>query len=178
MKRLHAVKNAYRLALLAVLAVPTVLSADHLPHSQLVRGKDEMILAGIEIYKTSLDAVFRELGKPTEQRQLSPSTKDVVGERLYKWKRPNISIELTTYFADDLSETPSSIEVKGTDGVVGHTGRGLKLGDPYTVVQKIYGPRYEKKGRHITIQWKTTTTLEIGWNEHGIIDDMVLIGPE
>ena len=143
-----------------------------------------MILAGIEIYKTPVDTVLRKLGKPTEQRQLSPATKEVVGERLYKWKRPDISIELRTQFSDEpvfkgnLRETPSSLEVTGTDGSVGHTGRGLKLGDSYTVIQKVYGSRYMKKGRRITIQWATTTTLEIGWNERGIIDDIALLGPE
>ena len=177
-------KNARRLAILVLLSLPTILSADHLPDSQLARGKDELILAGIEIYKTPVDTVLRKLGKPTEQRQLSPATKEVVGERLYKWKRPDISIELRTQFSDEpvfkgnLRETPSSLEVTGTDGSVGHTGRGLKLGDSYTVIQKVYGSRYVKKGRRITIQWATTTTLEIGWNERGIIDDIALLGPE
>jgi len=183
-KQLLALKISRHLAFLAVLSMPTVLSADHLPDSQLARGKDELILAGIEIYKTPLDTVFRKFGKPTEQKQLSPATKDVVGERLYTWKKTNISIELGTQFSDEpifkgnLRETPSSVEVKGTDGAVGHTGRGLKLGDPYAAIQKVYGPRYVKKGRRITIQWETTTTLEIGWNERGIIDDITLIGPE
>ncbi len=121
---------------------------------------------------------------PTEKRQLSPATKEVVGERLYKWSRPNISIELGTQSSDEpvftgnLRETPSSINVKRTDGSVGRTGRGLKLGDSYTAIQKVYGSRYLKKGRRITIQWETTTTLEIGWNERGIIDDIALFGPE
>jgi hypothetical protein len=35
-----------------------------------------------------------------------------------------------------------------------------------------------KKGRRITIQWESTTTLEVSWNERGVIDDIVLIGPE
>jgi len=181
---LPTLKNARRLAILAVLSLPTVLSADHLPESQLARGKDELILAGIEIYKTPLDTVFRRLGKPREQRQLSPATKEAVGERLYKWKRPDISIELGTQFSDEpvfngnLRETPSSVEVKGTDGSVGRTGRGLKLGDSYTAIQKVYDSRYVKKGRRITIQWETTTMLEIGWNERGIIDDIALLGPE
>jgi hypothetical protein len=141
-------------------------------------------LAGIEIYKTPLDTVFRELGKPTEQRQLYPATKEVVGERSYKWKRADISIELRTeysaepIFNGNMRETPFSVEIKGTSGALGHTGRGLKLGDSYAAIQKVYGTRYQKKGRHVTIQWENTTRLEIGWNERGVIDDILLIGPE
>jgi hypothetical protein len=36
--------------------------------------------------------------------------------------------------------------------------------------------RYTKKKWRITTQ--STTTLEVGWNERGIIDDIQLIGPE
>ena len=181
---LATLKNARRLVILVVFSLPTILSADHLPNSQLARGKDELILAGIEIYRTPLDTIFHKLGKPTERRQLSPATKETVGERLYKWKRPDISIELGTQFSDEpifkghLRETPASIEVKGADGSVGHTGRGLKLGDSYTAIQKLYGSRYVEKGRRVTIQWETTTTLEVGWNERGIVDDIALFGPE
>jgi hypothetical protein len=54
---------------------------------QLARGKDELILAGIEVYKTPVGAVFRKFGKPTEQEQLYPASGDFVGQHLYVWKK-------------------------------------------------------------------------------------------
>ena len=64
MTPLSVSKHARLLAILAVLSLPNALSADHLPDSKLARGNDELMLAGIEIYKTSLSTVFRKLGKP------------------------------------------------------------------------------------------------------------------
>jgi hypothetical protein len=74
-----------------------------------------------------------------------------------------------------MRETPSSVEVKGTDGDLGHTGRGLKFGRPLRRNPEGLRYCYPKNGRHVTIQWETTTTLEIGWNERGVIDDILLI---
>jgi hypothetical protein len=141
-------------------------------------------LAGIEIYKTPVDTVLRKLGKPNELRQVHPATDEVIGGRLYIWKRSNISIKLGTEFSPkpifkgNLRETPSSVTVDGTASAIGSTGHGLKLGDLYTAIGRIYGSRYLKKGRNITIQWETTTTLVVGWNEQGVIDHIALIGPE
>jgi hypothetical protein len=68
-------------------------------------------------------------------------------------------------FKGGLAETPYYISVDGSDGVIGKTGRGLKLGDSYSSIATTYGSRYVKKGRRATIQWETTTELEVGWNE-------------
>jgi hypothetical protein len=54
----------------------------------------------------------------------------------------------------------------------------LRILLPWVKIAKIYGGRHVKKGRRITIRWETATEIEIGWNERGIIDDIVLIGPE
>jgi hypothetical protein len=154
------------------------------PTSKLARGKDELVLAEVEIFKTSVPALLRKLGKPTERREVSPATEDIVGERLYVWKKPNVTVQVGTMFATKrifkggLAETPYYISVDGSDGVIGKTGRGLKLGDSYSSIATTYGSRYVKKGRRATIQWETTTELEVGWNEKGIINHIELFGPE
>ena len=101
---------------------------------------------------------------------------------LYVWKKPNITVQVGTdffgkaVFEGGLREIPSSIIVDGTDGTIGRTWRGLKLGDPYRAIAEIYGSRYVKEGRLVTIQWKTTTTLEIGWNKQDVINHIGLFG--
>jgi hypothetical protein len=49
-------------------------------------------------------------------------------------------------FKGGLAETPYYISVDGSDGVIGKTGRGLKLGDSYSSIATTYGSRYVKKG--------------------------------
>lgn len=159
-------------------------SADHLPDSKLAHGKDELILADVEIFKTSIPTIRRKFGKPSRQSELSPAHGDVTGEKLYVWQKPDIRIQIGTMFATKptfkggLAETVYFISVDGSDGEIGRTGRGLKLGDPYSAVAKTYGPRFVKNGRRLTIEWKTTTRLEVGWNKDGIVNHITLLGPE
>lgn len=170
--------------LLVLCLFPTVLSADHLSNSKLERGKDELVLAGIEIYRTPMSAIIRRLGNPTIQKEDSPASKDVIGQRRYIWKKPNITIRVETDFSNEpilkgsARELPADVIVDGTDGTLGKTGRGLKLGDPYTSIERTYGSRYARQGHRITVQWETTTALEIGWNSKGLIDHIALLGPE
>jgi hypothetical protein len=159
----------------------TNASADDVAASKLARGKDELVLAGIEVHKTSIDTVLRKLGKPTQKRQDPPAA--VEGERFYVWRKPNVTVEVATGFAEKpifkggLREIPSSVTVDGTDGILGRTGRG-RLGAPYSTVARIYGTQYVTKCRQITLEWKTGTTLEVRWNQKGLIDHIEVIGPE
>jgi hypothetical protein len=154
----------------------------------LARGKDELILAGIEIYKTPLDTVFRELGKPTEQRQLYPATKEVVGERSYKWKRADISIELGTeysaepIFNGNMRETPSSVEVKGTDGDLGHTGRG-RWSRPYVegdikgrTLRTILESNRDSTNHHQLVKSRVSAVErdEQHRHHHAVIEDLLI----
>ena len=170
--------------MLVAALLPTTILGDHLPDAKLARGKDDVILAGVEVYKTPIDQILSSFGKPTSRKEVSPATGDAVGERLYVWKKRDITIEVGTFIADQaifkggLRETPRFVTVDGTDGTLGRTGRGLKLGDPSSAIAEVYGTRYVKQGRRITLQWETTTTLEVRWNEEGIVNHIELLGPE
>lgn len=174
------------IALVIILGVSstTTTLADHLPGAKLARGKEEVVLAGVQVYKTPITKIVQKLGKPSEERELSAETRDAVGERLYVWKKKSVTVQVQTMFSDKptfksgLRETPSYVTVDGTDGELGRTGRGLRLGDPYRTIAQVYGNRYVRKGRHITIQWETTTTLKVAWNERGVINHIELLGPE
>lgn len=93
-------------------------------------------------------------------------------------------MEVATYFAEKpifkggLREIPSSVSVDGNDGSLGRTGRGLRLGDAYSTVARIYGTQYVTKGRQITLEWETGTILEVRWNQKGLIEHIEVIGPE
>src|SRR5690348_12208761 len=88
---------------LLVVAVSSakITLADDPPESQLARGKDEVILAGIEVYKTPMATLLQKLGRPTEKREVSVATHGAVGERLYIWKKPNITIRVGTNYSDE-----------------------------------------------------------------------------
>jgi hypothetical protein len=74
------------------------------------------------------------------------------------------------------------VAVEGTDGVLGQTGRGLKLGDPYTKITAIYGSRFVRShdsiGDLIEIEWKSGTSLLVYWNDRGLINKIELFTPE
>jgi hypothetical protein len=167
------------LGIAVVIVCATVCSlGDRLPKSKLAQGKEETKLAGVKVYETSIQQVLHRFGKPTQQREVFPATQDVAGERQYMWRKRNVTLTIETQFLPKSGEYVSSIIVEGTDGTLGKTGRGLRLGDDYRAVRRIYGDHYARNGRHISVQWKTTTTLEVGWNKRGVINRMELLGPE
>jgi len=112
-------------------------SGDGLPESKLARGTNEHLLAGIDIFHTSVEQAVRKLGEPTSVHETSAETSDAVGEKSYAWDKPGVMIEARTIFSDDplfkrkRREAFSVVLVKGTDRVTGRTGRGLELGAPY-----------------------------------------------
>ena len=134
-----------KLLLLAMLVVSLANTSaqNDLAASKLAPGKDDLVLAGVEVYKTSIDTVLRRLGKPAQIRQNPPA--GAGGERFYVWRKPNIVVKVDTGFADKpifkggLREIPSSVTVDGTDGTLGSTGRGLRLGDLIVLPQESTG---------------------------------------
>ncbi|MGA3371384.1 MAG: hypothetical protein ABSC48_06430 [Terracidiphilus sp.] len=161
---------------------------DELPASKLARGTAEHLLAGIDIFKTSVGEATKRLGEPTRVRETYPATEKIAGDREYVWEKPGVTVELRTEFfrSSELQksdgEFTSVITVTGTNGAVGRTGRGLKLGDPINAIARIYGNRFDRTydgvSDLIEIEWKPGTSIIVRWNDKGLINEIDLFAPE
>ena len=158
-------------------AVPGV-GEDHLPDSQTAIGSNELLLAGVDVNSSSLEQVLKTFGKPAEIRDETPATEGVPGSRTYVWRKHRLILTLGTFVSDkpNVPDIIFYVSVYRSNGAIGKTGRGLKLGDRYADIVKYYGNRFRRQGRMMAIEWKTGTTLEIRWNKSGVINRLDLLG--
>jgi hypothetical protein len=154
------------------------MKADHVPNSQMATGSEDSMLAGVDVNKDPIERILKSFGKPASIREDTPATEGVHGTRTYLWKKPHVIVTLGTFFSDkpDLPDVPFYVSVYGTDGSLGRTGRGLKLGDAYGDILHHYGNHFRKQGSTVMIEWKTGTTLQIQWNKSGVINRLDLTG--
>ena len=106
--------------------------ADHMPPSLMARGRAEHVMAGIDVYKTSVDSLMTKFGKPVSFKKY-PETEES-GEVV--WERKG-----STVHAD--------------------TGKGLKLGASLADAERVYGTRFLRRGDQVTYQWKDETELRL-----------------
>jgi hypothetical protein len=160
---------------------PAAALADHLPESKIARGKSDAILSGVDVNNSTIRQVIAKLGQPTKVTDV-PSTANVAGGRDYEWQRGNVKLQLGTWNDKGDESIAYSAEVWGTksEGKVGQTGRGLKLGATMADVRRIYGPRFSKSKRddgtlQVIIQWKDDTTLYLYFDKTGHVYHMHLL---
>jgi len=157
---------------------------DELPSKLLAHGKQECVLAGINVISSTVEQAEASLGKPTSEEVTFPEQKGIAGEREYVWRKLNVVVTLKTEFIHDarlkggFNESPELVTVEGSDGAIGRTGRGLKLGDRLSEIEKIYGTRFVKKGKTIYIEWKSGTGLSVTTDDKGLINRIDLSAPE
>ncbi len=157
--------------------------SDDLPALQIARGKSERALGGIDLLSSTVAQAETRLGVPDESKEISPETKGIAGERLYVWRKSGMTLKLQTTFlhnrgSDAESESTELIGIEGTDGTLGRTGRGLKLGDRITYAERLYGRRYKKRVKLVEFEWKSGTQLHIHFDDSGAIVKMELFAPE
>jgi hypothetical protein len=170
-----------------------ISKADHLPENLLASGKPETKLAGINLRTAKLNDVVRMYGRPTREVK-APNNPSWTG---YVWELPEAKLEVGVS-GDASGARIDDIYVEGTaKGLVGSTGRGLKLGDGIKTIRRIYGSRYELTrlgneprnrmeftgvtvaNQRVTIQWGSEDfTFTIGIGSNGKIIAMWLMLPE
>ena len=158
--------------------------ADHLPPSKIARGRPEHLLAGIDVYKGNIGDAIRMLGKPEKiEDATNPDYPPGSGERSYFWRRDGVRLRVGTVYKTDrvtgkiVEGPPNIVDVWGASsgGGLGSTGRGLSLGDTTTALRTIYGPRYERGDRSMTLQWSDETTMVVDLNTSGQITHIQLL---
>ena len=187
-------KTAILCFLLSFLLFQSTAKADHLPEESIASGKPEITLAGINLKSTTLKDVIRMYGSPTRQKKAF-NNPHWTG---YVWELPHAKLEL------GVSSGPSGTRIRNiyvegtTDGQVGTTGRGLKLGDDINKLKRIYGNQFvlqklanehsknrieftgvDVANQRATFQWREEDfTFTAGLDDKGIINAMWLILPE
>jgi len=178
-------KSAMFIAVIALFLFAMPLTpGDELPDRLLAHGKQECALAGINVISSTVERAEASLGKPTSEEVTFPEQKGIAGEKTYVWRKSDVVVTLKTEFIHDprlkgrFGESPELVTVEGSNGAIGRTGRGLKLGDRLSETEKTYGSGFVKKDNTIEIQWKSGTVLLVTWNDKGLIDQIDLLAPE
>ena len=127
--------------------------ADHLPPSLVARGRPEHVLAGIDVYKTSVSSLMTRFGRP-ESFQKYPQTEES-GEVIWRLKGSTVH---ATMNADGIAY---AVEVSGAPNEVASTGKGLRLGASLTEAERAYGTRFLHQGDQVTYQWSDETELRL-----------------
>ena len=127
--------------------------ADHLPPAMVARGRAEHVLAGIDVYKTSVDSLMTRFGKPVSFKKY-PQTEES-GEVVWQLKGSTVHASMN---ADG---TAYAVEVSGAPSEVADTGRGLKLGASLADAERMYGTRSLRRGDQVTYQWSDETELRL-----------------
>jgi hypothetical protein len=173
-----------RLATIVLLTVccrfPVIVFADHLPESEIARGRADTVLSAVNVYHSTMQQVIRKLGQPTSSRTI-PDAKDIAGGKQYEWKTKEVRLVAVTW-DEEKNSVPYSVEVWGAKptGKLGITGRGLNLGATLNDVRRVYGIRFNTS-RHddgtiqLIVQWQDETTLYLYFDETGHVNHMHLI---
>lgn len=153
--------------------------ADRLPENQIAKGKADDVLSSVNVYKTTVSQIFSRFGRPTRTIDVLEDKND---GRDYEWDRGEVKLFLGTWNDKGNNSVPYSVEVWGkrSVGVMGVTGRGLKLGNTLEDVRQIYGDKFSKYEQgdgtlRVTIQWQNETTLYLYFDPSGKIDQIHLM---
>ena len=105
--------------------------------------RPERFLSGIDIYDGSLQRVFSRLENPSHVTTAARH-EGSVAIREYSWETEDWLLRVSTYDGDPNSSAIVSIDVWGkhSDGEIGTTGAGLKLGGSLRDARRIYGDRF------------------------------------
>ena len=161
------------------------IKAEDLPRDERQKGTHETTLSEVDVYKDTIAVVVSSLGRPNKTIE-TQDTSIVAGGRDFIWKRDGVRLVVGTWNDKGNESTPYSVEVWGphSNGLLGSTGRGLKLGDTLRAIIRIYGRRFAiykfSDGRtQVTLQWRDNTTLYVYLDRSGHIDHMhLLAAPE
>ncbi len=144
--------------------------ADHLPPALVARGTPEHVIAGIDVYKTSVDSLTARFGKPVSFKKY-PQTEEA-GEVVWQVKG---SIVHATMNADG---TSYAVEVSGAPSEAVGTSKGLKVGASLADAERVYGTRVLRRGDQVTYQWKDETELRLRFAGKQIASMLLLANVE
>ena len=138
-KRL-AIKAHLTFLVVGLFVTLTALGDDFVRRNSL-HVHSETVLAGIDVYKDTIERAIEKLGKPSRVA-VTPGTVATFTVGVYEWQTRTSSLRIRAYESASKNMIVS-IDVVGAhpDFGIGTTGRGLKLGDAIGDARRIYGLR-------------------------------------
>jgi hypothetical protein len=154
--------------------------ADHCPDDSMATGPSETELARISFERGNFLKVIRRYGPPgLVEEKTDASFPSGSGEARYSWRVGTAKLEVFTMFYRDghkRVESVVAVRVDSTTAVRGlQTKRGLRLGDSFEQVLKLYGPVFmsrrvngpELPGKTHTVCFSDETELGVGVDTNG-----------
>lgn len=138
-KRL-AIKDILTVLVVFLFVTLSALGGDFVRRNSL-HVHSETVLAGIDVYKETIERSIEKLGKPS-RIAVTPGTVATFSVGVYEWQTRTSRLRITAYESAS-NNMIMSIDVVGAqpDFRIGTTGRGLRLGDAIGVARRIYGLR-------------------------------------
>jgi hypothetical protein len=176
--------------ILSVVSFGSIVHADELPDNLQARGKPETRLARIDLKNIKLAGIIRRYGRPNRMKAWESDRPDFSSSYEYDWLRPRLKlhvvVERSPHGKDPNWEYVSLVEVRsGTSRQVGRTGKGLKLGDTFRDLKRIYGFRLKVRNipklkiHDVMIQWRQEGySLVATLDRHNRITGLTLVAPE
>jgi hypothetical protein len=126
----------------SVLVINAAADDDFLhPHQSGISIRSEKVLSGIDLQHGTIDDAIAKLGKPSAIKTVRIVTEFNVTfvERNYEWQRKGCLVRIVAGESGGRNRI-ESMDVRGTrpQGVMGTTGRGLKLGNSIRDARRIY----------------------------------------
>jgi hypothetical protein len=163
----------------ALLGTLVPVFADELPESKKALGKPESIICGFNSMKTTMGGIIKKLGHADKQTPFSAS--DPVNV-LMEWNKGPLNIGINTYVIEGFeNNNPVWIRVQGSDpdGYC-KTGSGVKLGDSFESVKKVYGNRYGvdtvEGEKYIVYQWKNFSEISFTLTPSNLVKSIYVYG--
>jgi hypothetical protein len=154
--------------------------ADHCPDDSIATGPSETELAQIGFERGNFPKVLQRYGPPVSvEEKTDKSYPSGSGEARYSWRVGTAKLEVLTMFYKDGQKRVESVVAVRVDGAAAvrdlQTKRGLRLGDDFSRVLKLYGPTFmngrvngpELPGKTRTVCFKDETELGVGVDTSG-----------
>lgn len=155
--------RALLLLLLSVLAAP--------PVSAQASSEPDAVLAGIDIFHTTISDVIKLYGPP-EGVYAAPEPYPA-GTKQYKWGRLTVTLRVLVQPTNSGEQiTAVQIDGEGDGKPISRTGRGLKLNDKQQQIKKLYG--IEPSASSASIEWADGIGLFIRVNAKSRVDRIEL----
>ena len=152
-----------------VLLVASLLMT--IPVATQARGESETVLAGIDIFHSTIADIVKLYGPP-EGVYAAPEPYPA-GTKQYKWGRLTVTLKVLTEPTKSGDQiTAIQIDGEGDGKPISRTGRGLKLNDKQQEIKKIYG--VEPADSSATLEWPDGVMLLVRTNAKARVDRLEL----
>jgi len=172
------------LALLAFLHASPVQADGDGQQGRQAEGPAEHLLCGLDVYRSTLTQAITLFGQPATLKEM-PGEGGDPAKSYATWERDGMRMGVWTSLRRDREKAINTIDVWGSSsmGLLGASGRGLRLGGTLDQQKTIYGNRFytnatygsdPNKVESVLLEWHDGTQLVVDYDAGGRISHMQL----